>query len=58
MKKALALLVLSTCMTAASFASNVVGHSAKVAGKETAKTVTVAGKSTAKAGVSVVKILF
>lgn len=58
MKKALALLVLSSCMTVASFARDVVGHSAKVAGKDTAKTVTVAGKDTAKAGVAVVKFLF
>jgi hypothetical protein len=43
MKKVFALVILSICMTAPSFAK-VVGHSAKVAGKDTAK----AAKGTAK----------
>ena len=45
MKKVFALVILSICMTAPSFAKDVVGHSAKVAGKGTAK----AAKGTAKA---------
>jgi hypothetical protein len=58
MKKAFALVVLSLCMVAPSFAGDVVGHSAKVAGKDSAKAVTVAAKSTAKAVVHVGKFLF
>jgi hypothetical protein len=44
MKKVFALVILSICMTAPSFAKDVVSHSAKVAGKDTAK----ATKGTAK----------
>jgi hypothetical protein len=38
--------------------SDVVGHSVKVAGKDSTKAVTVTAKDTAKAGVRVVKFLF
>jgi hypothetical protein len=69
MKKSVALVVLSLCMAAPSFAADVVGHSAKVVGKDSAnaldvtardsaKAATTAAKDTAKAGVKVVKFLF
>jgi hypothetical protein len=61
MKKVFALVVLSLCMAAPSFASNVVGHvghGAEAVGKDSAKVVTVAAKDTGKAGVRVVKFLF
>jgi hypothetical protein len=58
MKKVFALVVLSACMAVPSFAGDVVGHSVKVAGNDSAKAVTVAAKDTAKAGVAVVKFLF
>ena len=49
MKKVFALVILSICMTAPSFAKDVVGHSAKVAGKGTAKTAKGTAKGAAKA---------
>ena len=58
MKKVFALVVLSGCMAVPSFAGDVVGHSVKVAGKDSAKAVTIAAKDTAKAGVALVKFLF
>ena len=58
MKKVFALIVLSFCVAAPSFAGDVVGHSAKVAGKDTGKAVAVAGKDSAKATVKAVKFLF
>jgi hypothetical protein len=58
MKKVLALVVLSVCMAVPSFAGNVVGHSVKVAGKDSAKAVTVTANDTAKAAVAVAKFLF
>ena len=58
MKKVFAVVVLSICVAAPSFAGDVVGHSVKVAGKDSAKAVAVAGKDTAKAAVKVVKFLF
>lgn len=58
MKKIFALVVLSLCVAAPSFAGDVLGHSAKVAGKDSAKAVAVAGKDTAKATVKVAKFLF
>lgn len=58
MKKVFALVVLSACVAVPSFADDVVGHSVKVAGKDSAKVATVAAKDTAKAGVAVVKFLF
>ena len=58
MKKAFALVVLSLCMAIPSFAGDVVGHSAKVAGKYSAKAVSVAAKDTAKAVAHVGRFLF
>lgn len=58
MKRLLALVALAACLAVPSFASDVVGHSAKVAGKDSAKVATVAAKDTAKTGVKVVKFLF
>ena len=58
MKQLFALVVLSACMAVPSFAGNVVGHTAKVAGKDSAKVATVAAKDTAKTTVKVVKYLF
>lgn len=63
------LIVLSICMAAPVFASDVVGHSVavagkdsgkavEVAGKDTGKAATVVGKDTAKATVKAVKFLF
>ena len=49
MKKLFALAVLSICVAAPSFANDVVGHSVKVAGKDSAKAVAIAGKDSAKA---------
>jgi hypothetical protein len=54
MKKLFALVVLSLCMAAPSFGTDVVGHSVKAAGK---RTYTVA-KDSGKAGKAVVKFLF
>jgi len=58
MKKVLALVLLSVCMAAPSFGADVVGHSAKVAGKDTYKAAKVSAKDTGKAGKAVVKFLF
>ena len=58
MKKLMALVVLTACLAVPSFAGDVVVHSAKVAGKDSAKAAIVAAKDTAKAGVAVVKFLF
>ena len=58
MKRLLAVIALTTCFALPSFATDVVGHSVKVAGKDSGKAVVVAGKDTAKAGVKVVKFLF
>jgi len=59
MKKVIALVVLSLCMSAASFgAEHVVTHSAKVAGKETYKTAKYSAKEAGKAGKSIAKFLF
>jgi hypothetical protein len=58
MKKLLAFVVLTGCLAVPSFASDVVGHSAKVAGKDSAKAVTIAAKDTAKAVVHIGKALF
>jgi hypothetical protein len=57
-KKLLILLSLSLCMAAPSFGSDVVGHSAKVAGKDSYKVAKVSAKDTGKAGKAVVKFLF
>jgi hypothetical protein len=58
MKRVCALVVLSVCMAVPSFAGDVVGHSVKVAGKDSAKVATVSAKDTAKASAAVVKFLF
>lgn len=58
MKKLLVLVTLSLCMVAPSFGADVVGHSAKVAGKDTYKVAKVSAKDTGKAGKAVVKFLF
>jgi hypothetical protein len=58
MKKLLALVALTSCLAVPSFAGDVVGHSVKVAGKDSAKVVTVTAKDTAKTGVKAVKFLF
>jgi len=44
MKKIFALVVLSVCMAVPSFAGDVVGHSVKVAGKDSAKVAAVAAR--------------
>lgn len=58
MKRLLALVALASCLAVPAFAGDVVGHSVKAAGKDTAKAVTVTAKDTAKASVKVVKFLF
>jgi hypothetical protein len=58
MKNLFALVVLTACLTVPSFAGDVVGHSAKTAGRDSAKAAQVAAKDTAKASVAVVKFLF
>ena len=58
MKKLFALIALTNCLAVPSFAGDVVGHSAKVSGKDSAKVVTTTAKGTAKAGAKVVKALF
>ena len=58
MKKLLVLAALSLCMAAPSFGADVVGHTAKVAGKDTYKAAKVSAKETGKAGKAVVKFLF
>jgi hypothetical protein len=58
MKKLLVLVALSLCMSAPSFGSDVVGRSAKVAGRDTYKAAKVSAKDTAKAAKAVVKFLF
>jgi hypothetical protein len=58
MKKLFALTVLTLCMAAPSFARDVVGHTTKVAGRDSAKVATVTAKDTAKASVKVAKFLF
>lgn len=58
MKRLLAVIFLTSCLALPSFATDVVGHSVKVAGKDSGKAVTAAAKDTAKAGVKVAKFLF
>ena len=58
MKRLFALVALALCMSASSFAADVVGHSAKVAGKDTYKVAKVSVKDTGKAAVTVVKFIF
>jgi hypothetical protein len=58
MKKLFVLVVLSLCMAAPSFGADVVGHSAKVAGKDSYKAAKFSVKETGKAGKALVKFLF
>ena len=59
MKKVIALVVLSLCMSAPSFgAEHVVTHSAKVAGKESYKAARYSAKETGKAGKAFLKFVF
>ena len=58
MKRLFALVALAACLAVPSFAGDVVGHSVKVAAKDTTKVATVTAKDTAKTGVKVVKFLF
>jgi hypothetical protein len=58
MKKVLTLALLTGCLAAPSFAGDVVGHSVKVAGKDSAKAVKATAKGTAKTTVAVAKFLF
>ena len=58
MKKVLALVALALCVSAPSFGVDVVGYSAKVAGKDSYKAAKVAAKETGKAGKAVAKFLF
>jgi hypothetical protein len=58
MKNILAVVAVAVSMAVPSFASDVVGHSVKVTGKETYKVAKVSAKETAKAGKAVVKFLF
>jgi hypothetical protein len=58
-KKVLALVMLSLCMSAPSFgAEHVVTHSAKVAGKESYKAARYSAKETGKAGKTFLKFVF
>lgn len=58
MKNIFAMVALAMCMAVPSFASDVVGHSVKVTGKESYKAAKVSAKDTAKASKAVVKFLF
>ena len=59
MKKSIALVVLSLCMSVPSFgARHIVSHSARAAGKETYKTARYSAKEAGKAGKAVAKFLF
>jgi hypothetical protein len=49
MKRLFAVVALSLCMAAPSFASDTVGHSVKAAGKDSAKVVAVTAKDVTKA---------
>jgi uncharacterized GH25 family protein len=58
MKKAFALVALSLCMAAPSFAAeHVVTHSAKVAGKDSYKVAAVSAKDAGKAAKAVVRFV-
>lgn len=58
MKKLLAVVSLASCLAVPSFAGDVIGHSAKVASKDTTKAATVATKDTAKAVAHIGKFFF
>ena len=57
MKKVIGVLFLALVASATSFASDVVGHSVKVAGKDTAKAATYSTKEVGKAGLAVGKAI-
>jgi hypothetical protein len=52
MKRLLSLVLMTGCLAIPSFASEVVGHSVKVAGKDSAKAVTVALRNSTNAATS------
>jgi len=58
MKNIVGVVALALCMAIPSFATDVVGHSVKVTGKETYKAAKVSAQDTAKASKAVVKFLF
>jgi hypothetical protein len=58
MRKLFALVVLTGCLAAPSFARDVVAHSVKVAGKDSGKAVAVTAKGTVKGVAAVGKFLF
>jgi hypothetical protein len=58
MKGLLTLVLLTSCLAIPSFARDAVGHSVKVAGKDTAEAVTVTAQDSAKAVTKVGKFLF
>ena len=59
MKKSIALIALSLCVSVPSFAAeHVITHSAKVAGKDTYKTAKDSTKEAGKAGKAIAKFLF
>lgn len=58
MNKLFVLVVLSLCMAVPSFGADVVGHSAKVAGKGSYRAVKISAKETGHAGKALVKFLF
>jgi hypothetical protein len=58
MKRLLALVTLAVCVSVPSFGADIVGHSARVAGRDTYKAAKVSVKDTGKAAKSVVKFLF
>jgi hypothetical protein len=58
MNKLFVLVVLSLCMAVPSFGADVVGHSAKVAGKDSYRAVKISEKETGRAGKALAKFLF
>jgi predicted S18 family serine protease len=58
MKRLLTLVLLTSCLAIPSFAGDVVGHSVKVAGKDSASAVKVTAKDSAKAVKAFGKFLF
>jgi hypothetical protein len=57
MKRLFAVIAVSLCMAAPSFATDTVGHSVKAAGKDSVKVVAVTAKDATKVGGSVVRFL-
>jgi hypothetical protein len=58
MKKLFMVALFTACLAIPSFASDVVGHSVKVAGKDSAKVATVTAKTSARVVVRAGKFLF